>query len=291
MSGGAEPEVQAHPRRWMILVALYLALLVIVVDNTVLTVALPAIARAFDAGTSQLQAVVDAYVVVFAGLLVAAGIAADRFGRRRMLLVGLVVFGVASGLAAASWSVWWLVGTRALMGVGGALVLPATLAVVVQVFPAQERPRAFAIWFAVAAGALAVGPVLGGLLVSWWSWAAVFLINPPIAVLAMVCIARLVPESRDPDAPPLNLAAAALVTVGLCALTEVVILFGEQRPAGAVLVAGTVIAVAALGGFGWHQRRSSAPMVDSPSTGSVSSPGPVRRSRWCRWAAVPRCSC
>ncbi|MBV9314560.1 MAG: MFS transporter, partial [Pseudonocardia sp.] len=201
----------------------------------------------------------DAYTVVFAGLLIPAGIASDRFGRRRVMLAGLVVFGIGSGLAALSWSVWWLVAMRAVMGAGGALVLPATLAVVVQVFPAAQRPRAFAIWFAVASGALAIGPVLGGLIVSWWSWAGVFLINLPIVVAAVMGIVCLVPESCDPDTRPLNFLAVGLVTVGLCASTEAVITLGESRPSAVTAVGAGVIASAALGGFGWQQYRAPTP--------------------------------
>lgn len=251
-----------HPRRWSILVALCAALLIIVVDNTVLSVALPAIGQAFAVETPVLQAVVDAYVVVFAGLLVASGAASDRFGRRRTMLVGLVVFAVASAAAAAASSVWWLVGMRGLMGVGAALVMPATLAVLVQVFPAAERPRAFAAWAAVASVAMTIGPVLGGALVAGWSWAGVFLINIPVVVVALVGVARLVPESRDPDPHDLDAFSTVLITLGLGGLTLAVIVVGEAGPAAPSVLAGAAVAVLGLGGFGWRQHRASAPMVD-----------------------------
>lgn len=250
-----------HPRRWSILTALCAALLVIVVDNTVLAVALPAIAEDFDAGTTALQAVVDAYVVVFAGLLVAAGVAADRFGRRRTLLLGLLVFGLASGAAAVGLSVWWLIGMRALMGVGAAFVMPSTLAVLVQVFPPGERARAFAVWAAVASVAMAVGPVLGGVLVSAWSWAGVFLINVPVVLVAMVSVARLVPESRDPDPGRFDVVSAALVTMGIAGLTLAVIALGESGAGSPAVGSGALVSVLALAAFGRRQHRSPSPMV------------------------------
>jgi MFS transporter, DHA2 family, multidrug resistance protein len=253
---------EGHPHRWSILVALCAALAITVVDNTVLSVALPAIAVAFDAGTAALQAVVDAYVVVFAGLLVAAGVVADRFVRRRALLVGLSVFGVASAIAAAAGTVEWLIAMRAAMGIGAALVMPATLAIMVHVFPVRERPRAFGVWAAVAAVAMAAGPVLGGFLVSAWGWAAVFLVNLPVAALALVGAAILVPESRDPCPGRLDLLSAGLFTVGMLGLILALVVAGESGPDEPPVVLGAVLAVVGLLLFAWRQRRSSAPMVD-----------------------------
>ncbi|GAA2792727.1 hypothetical protein GCM10010470_29420 [Saccharopolyspora taberi] len=232
--------------------AICAALLVIVVDNTVLNVAMPSIARSFDASTTAQQAVIAAYVVVFAGLLIAAGAASDRYGRRRAMLAGLAVLGVASAAAALAWSVWWLIAMRALMGAGAALVMPATLAVLVQVFPEHERPRAFGAWAAAASVAMAAGPVLGGLLVAVWSWAGVFLINVPVVAVAMLFIARLVPESRDPGRP-VDPVSAVLVTAGMTALVTAVIGFSA---------ASGVLAVVLLGAFGWRQVRAVVPVVE-----------------------------
>ncbi|MFS7879821.1 MFS transporter [Streptomyces asiaticus] len=253
---------EGHPRRWAILVALCAALLVIVIDNTVLHVAVPAVGEAFDASTGQLQGVVDAYVVVFAGLLVTAGVISDRYGRRRTVVMGLLVFGVASALAAAAPSVEWLIAMRALMGVGAALVMPATLAVLVAVFPEQERPRAFAVWSAVASVGMAAGPLLGGALVDVWSWAGVFLINVPVVTVALVGIVRLVPETRAGDGRGLDLPGTVLVTAGMTGLVWALIeapTYGYSSPA---VLAGAVAAVVALIAFGVRQTRSPAPMVD-----------------------------
>ena len=258
----ARDDEEGHPRRWSILVALCAALLVIVMDNTVVNVAIPAIGHAFDASTAGLQAVIDAYVVVFAGLLVAAGVASDRYGHRRTVLVGLVVFGFASAAALAASSVWWLIAMRALMGVGAALIMPATLAVLVHAFPAGERPKAFAVWAAVASVAMAVGPVAGGALVAAWSWGGVFLINIPIVAVALVGIARLVPNFRDDNARRLDIGAAALVTVGMVALTTAIITLGETGAGSPLVPVAASIALVALGVFGWRQYHAAAPMVD-----------------------------
>lgn len=259
---GSAMDGEGHPRRWSILVALCAALLVIVMDNTVVNVAVPAIGHAFNASTAGLQAVIDAYVVVFAGLLVAAGVASDRYGHRRTVLVGLGVFGLASVAALAAWSVWWLIAMRALMGVGAALIMPATLAVLVHAFPAGERPKAFAVWAAVASVAMAAGPVAGGALVAAWSWAGVFLINIPVVVVAMVGIARLVPNFRDSTALRLDVRAAALVTLGMVALTTAIITLGETGADSPLVLVSAVIALTAVAAFGWRQQRTRAPMVD-----------------------------
>jgi EmrB/QacA subfamily drug resistance transporter len=264
----------AHPRRWAILVAVCAALLVIVLDNTVLNVALPSIADEFGASAAEQQAVLDAYVVVFAGLLIAAGAASDRYGRRRVMLCGMAVLAVSSAAATVAWSVWWLIAMRAVMGLGAALTMPATLAVLVQVFPEDERPRAFAVWGAVASGAMAAGPVLGGALVSGWSWAGVFLINVLLVGWAAAAVLRLVPESRDHAARPVDGVSAGLVTLGMTALTTAVIGTGGATGGrteghglgdglGGLLVPGAfVVAAGALSAFVRRQRRASAPLAD-----------------------------
>ncbi|GAA4867658.1 MFS transporter [Saccharopolyspora cebuensis] len=253
---------RGHPRRWSILVALCAALLLVVVENTVLSVALPAIGRAFGSSTALLQGVVDAYVVVFAGLLVAAGAAADRYGHRRAALAGLLLFGLASVAAALAWSAWWLLLARALMGAGAALVMPSTLAVLVHVFPAEERPKAFAVWTAVASVAMALGPVLGGALVQAWSWSGIFLINVPLVAAALAGVARLVPEFRAPAAHRLDPVAAGLVILGTGALITALIIAGERGWESPAAPGALAVAVAALGWFAHRQRRDGAPMID-----------------------------
>lgn len=249
--------------RWVTAAVLYSAMVIVSMDSSVLNVAVPAIARTFAASTGQLQAIVDSYVVFFAGLLVLAGMAADRFGRRRALLLGLVLFAACSAAAAWPLSVWWLVGMRAGMGIAGALVAPATLALIVQVFPADERPQAFAAWFVVASVALALGPVLGGLLVSLWGWPSVFLINPPIAAAAILGIRGLVPESRDPDPGPLRSGAAAVLTLGLLALVTAAIGAGEHSLSTLTTLSEcAVLGLVSLLGFVASESRARTPMID-----------------------------
>ncbi|TDC83033.1 MFS transporter [Actinomadura sp. 7K507] len=258
----AESDGPGHPKRWWILGAVCTALLIIVVDNTVLSVALPALGAHFEAGTTTLQAVADAYVVVFAGLLLAAGAASDRYGRRRTLVIGLALFAAASAAAALAPSASWLIGARAAMGVGAALVMPPTLAILVQVFPASQRPKAFAVWTAVAAIAMAGGPALGGLLVAAWSWAAVFWINVPLAAAALLSVVLLVPESADPDASPIDLTSVMLVTLGMGGATLAVLVLSEPEPAWATVGLGAAAAVTGLTGFALRQRRVQTPLVD-----------------------------
>lgn len=262
MTAPEESANGGHPRRWAILAAVCTALLVTVVDNTVLNVALPTVAATFGASTAEQQGMLDAYAVVFSGLLITAGALADRWGRRRMMVAGLVVLGLASATATLAWTVWWLIAMRALMGLGAALVMPATLALLVAVFPAHERPRAFAVWGAVASAAMAVGPALGGALVALSSWAGAFLINVPVVCVAVTMVLWLVPESRPDRARPVDPYGAVLVTVGMIALTLVVIVAGEIGVLRIPVLTGAVLAVAVLTVFVRRQRRRPDPVVD-----------------------------
>ncbi|MEZ5262583.1 MAG: MFS transporter [Acidimicrobiales bacterium] len=190
-----------HRRRWLILPVLCLSLFLVVVDNTIVNVALPTLSRELGATTSQLQWIVDAYALVFAGLLLAGGSLGDRVGRKRSLQVGLVLFAATSVLAAFAGSAGALIWARAAMGVGAALVFPATLAILTNVFtdPA-ERAKAIGIWAGVSGLAVALGPISGGWLLRHFWWGSVFFVNVPIVVVALVAGQRLLPESRDPHA-------------------------------------------------------------------------------------------
>jgi len=191
-----------HQRRWWILGVLCLSLLIIVVDNSILNVALPTLARpvsqgGLDATTSQLQWMVDAYTLVFAGLLLTAGSLGDRFGRRGALQVGLGVFGVGSLLSAMSTSPSQLIAARSLMGVGGAFIMPGTLSLITNVFEGKERGRAIAIWAGVAGLAVAIGPVTGGFLLEHFYWGSIFLVNLPIVAVALGAGLVLLPETNE----------------------------------------------------------------------------------------------
>jgi EmrB/QacA subfamily drug resistance transporter len=249
--------------RWVALGVLCASLLVIVVDNTIVNVALPTLARHLDADVSELQWVVDAYTLVFAGLLLPAGALGDRYGRRRTLLAGLVVFGLSSALAASAGAVGPLIAARAVMGAGAAFVMPATLSLLVSLFPDErERATATGIWAATAGLGVALGPIAGGLLLDRFSWGSIFLVNVPLCVVALVLGRRVVPESRDPVARRIDWAGAALSGAGLIALVWAII---EAPSAGwaspRVLLAGA-LAVGLLGAFVLQQRRVDDPLLD-----------------------------
>ena len=218
-----------HQRRWMTLVVLCVSLLVIVLDNSILNVALPTLARARPQGgigatESNLQWIVDAYTLVFAGLLLTAGSLGDKFGRYRCLVLGLTVFGVGSALSASSTSPSQLIAFRALMGVGGAFIMPATLSILTNVFTdPRERGRAIGVWAGVAGIGVGFGPVTGGFLLHHFWWGSVLLVNVPIVAIGLIAGFFLVPSSRDADAPQLDPLGALLSIVGLGSLLWAVI--------------------------------------------------------------------
>jgi EmrB/QacA subfamily drug resistance transporter len=253
---------KVHARRWWTLAFLNVSLLVIGLDNTVLNVALPTLQRDLHASTTQLQWIIDAYVLVFAGMLLTCGSMGDRLGRKGALTTGLALFGTGSLLAAFSHSWLELAALRALMGLGGALIMPATLSILTDVFRGGERAKAIAIWASTAALAVAVGPALGGWLIEHFWWGSVFLINVPIVAVGLVGGLFAVPTSRDPHAPRLDPAGAALSVVGLASLLYGIIeapTYGWSSPAtfGAIAF-GLVVLVS----FVLVEIRSSHPMLD-----------------------------
>ncbi|MEU4567526.1 MFS transporter [Micromonospora sp. NPDC023956] len=250
------------PTRWLILGVLSLAQLVVVLDNTVLTVAVPALTRDLNASTADIQWVINAYALVQSGLLLTAGSTVDRYGRRRMLVAGLVLFGLASLAAAGAQSSGQLIAARAGLGIGGALLVTGTLAVAMQVFDAEERPRAIGIWAAVSALGFAAGPPVGGFVLVHFDWPAIFLLNVPIVLLCVAAVALLVPESRGATGGRLDLVGAVLSTAGLTALVYAVIR-GPEDGWGAPSVLGAALAGVALVGLfvGW-ERRNPHPMLD-----------------------------
>ncbi|MFD0683633.1 MFS transporter [Actinomadura fibrosa] len=259
MSDG--PPLAPHPRRWQILGVLCLSLFVVVVDNTVLNVAIPSLLRDLDATTSDVQWMIDAYSLVFAGLLIAAGGLGDRHGRRRAMLAGFALFGAGSLLAALAAGPGQIVAMRALMGAGGALLMPGTLAIMAEVFAPDERAKAFGIWGATSMVGIAAGPTLGGLLLEHFWWGSVFLVNVPVTVVAVIGLLVLVPETRGPrrrtDVP-----GAVLSTLGMSALVWAVISGPEHGWTGLRTLGGLTVAVAALAAFAAWQHRSPRPMLD-----------------------------
>ncbi len=241
---------------------LCLSLLVVVIDNTVLNTALPTLARDLHAGTGDLQWIVDAYTLCFAALLVPAGALGDRFGRRRALIGGLVLFALGSLAAAFAPNSGVLVADRVLMGLGAAFVMPSTLSILNAVFPPNERPQAIAAWSAVAGAAVAIGPTLGGLLLSHFWWGSVFLVNLPLVALALVGVVRIVPESADPSHHRLDLVGTVLAAVGLVALIDAIIEGPSRGWTGPVTVVELIAAVVVLTGFVRWELRSDNPLMD-----------------------------
>jgi EmrB/QacA subfamily drug resistance transporter len=255
-------ERPGYARRWWVLATMTVCLLVVITGNTILNVALPTLQRELDATQGELQWVIDAYILVFAGLLFTWGVIGDRIGRRKVLLIGLTVFAVASTFAAFSGSAVELIIWRAAMGVGGAAVQPTTLAVITNVFPPGERGRAIGVWAGTAGIGVAGGPLAGGLVLQHFWWGAVFLIGVPVCLLGIAGILAFVPESRDPQPRRLDIPGVLLSIVAL-----VGIVFGLIRGAGEGWTDPTVL-VPLVGGivllalFVWLQRRSTHPALD-----------------------------
>jgi EmrB/QacA subfamily drug resistance transporter len=252
-----------HGRRWWILAVLCLSVLLVVVDNTIVNVALPTISRDLHASTSALQWVVDGYTLSFAGLLLLGGNLGDRLGRRRFLQVGLVLFGTFSVGAALSHSTGELIAARALMGFAAALVYPATLAILNNVFTvARERAIAIGVWSAVSGLAVAIGPLSGGALLRHFSWSSVFYVSVPVAVLAVVLGRFLLPESRDPKAGRFDPLGAVLSVAGISLLTWSIIEAPQHGWWSFATVGGILGSLVILSGFAWWQTRRPDPMLD-----------------------------
>ena len=251
----------AKTSKWSILAILSFALALISLDNTIVNVALPSLQEELGASTAQLQWVVDAYSVLFAGTLLFAGSLGDRFGRKRILLIGLVIFGMGSLAAGASPDANVLIACRALMGIGGAFIMPSTLSILVQTFTVpKERAQAIGIWAAVAGVGVAIGPIAGGALLEHFTWHAVFLVNPPLVLVVFILAMRLIPESLDESKPQLDIRGAALVSLGLIALVTFIVELPDGGITTFTLVAG-VAAVLALATFVWWEKRAPRPLL------------------------------
>jgi EmrB/QacA subfamily drug resistance transporter len=255
-------------RRWITLAVLCVSLLVIVLDNSILNVALPTLAKSvkdggIGASESNLQWIVDSYTIVFAGLLLTAGSLGDRFGRYGALAIGLGVFGLGSGMAAFSNDPASLIGWRSFMGIGGALIMPATLSIITNVFTdPTERGRAIGVWAGVSAIGVGVGPVTGGFLLEHFWWGAVLLVNVPVVVIGLLLGWKYIPNSHDPSAPRLDPLGAVLSIVGLATLLWAVI-EGPTRGWGSTpVLVGFAVGVVVLVAFAIWELTYSSPMLD-----------------------------
>ncbi|WP_066935535.1 MFS transporter [Streptomyces sp. NBRC 110611] len=264
---GRQVPEHIHRRRWAILSTLMFSLLIVVLDNSILNVAMKTIATPAPTGLgatqSQLEWAINAYTLVFAGLLFTSGLLGDRLGRKKALLFGLAVFGTGSVLAAFAGSPAQLIAFRALMGLGGAFVMPATLAILINVFERDEQPRAIGIWAGGVGLAIAIGPIAGGLLLTHFWWGSVFLVNVPIVLIALTAMVILVPDSKDPSPGRLDPLGVLLSVVGLVLLVYGIIKGGQLADFTDPRVYGTIAGgVAVLAGFVVHQKRSDHPSID-----------------------------
>ena len=255
-------QARAYQRRWWILAVLCASLLVIVLDNTILNVAIPTIVRDLDATNSQLQWMVDSYTLVFAGLLLTAGSLGDRFGRRGALQLGLVVFGIGSLASAFAGSADQLIATRAFMGIGGAFIMPATLSIITNVFPPQERGKAIGVWAGTAGLAGVLGPTTGGFLLEHFYWGSVFLVNIPIVIGGLLAGVFLIPTSKDPSAPRLDPIGALLSILGLVSLLYGIIEAPQQGWTDTTILVAFAAGIVLLAAFFAWESHTDHPMLD-----------------------------
>jgi EmrB/QacA subfamily drug resistance transporter len=266
MAGAAAAGGPAHRRRWIILGVLITSLMAIVLDNTVLNVALKTIATphgGLGASQSQLEWAINSYTLVFAGLLFTFGVIGDRFGRKRMLMLGLASFGLFSLLTAYSHSPDQLVWARAAMGLGAAIVMPQTLSIISNVFDPSERAKAIGIWASAVGIGVAIGPIVGGLLLAHFWWGSVFLINVPFTAASVAATWLLVPESKNPNPGRIDHVGVAASIAGLVLLVYGIIQGGEKGSWVHPDVLGTAVAgVVILVFFAWYEARLSHPSLD-----------------------------
>jgi len=250
-------------RRWIALGVLCLSLLLAVVDNTIVNVAIPTLNQDLGASTTQLQWIVDAYTLVFSALLLTMGHFGDRFGRRRALQLGLLLFAITSGLAAFATTSGQLIGARALMGIGAALIFPATLAILVNVFTdPKERAAAIGIWTAMVGVAVAIGPITGGLLLEHFWWGSIFMVNIPVAIIAIALGAFLLPESRDTGVGPFDVRGLVLSAAGVGLIIWAIIEAPTWGWTSPWILAGLIGGIAVLIIFALVERRLAHPMLD-----------------------------
>ena len=262
-SGGGDRAGSAQARhRWLTLAVLCGTSLLVSLDTTVLNAALPSIVRHLGATTSQLQWIVDAYAVVFAGFLLSMGALGDRLGRKWLFMAGLLVFGGGSAFAAYSGSADRLTAARAVMGVGAAALMPGTLSILTNVFAEpRERVRAIGIWSGATGLGVAIGPILGGYLVTHYWWGSVFLVNVPVVVIGVIAAIWLVPNSRDPDGSRADPVGAALSFVGLGTLLWAIIEASGHGWSSPPIVGSLAASVVILSSFVLWERHTDHPLL------------------------------
>ena len=254
--------VTPENKQWWTLAAVSFGLFMIMLDNTVVNVALPSIQRDLGVGLSELEWIVSGYALTFAALMLIGGKLADAYGRRAIFVVGIAVFTVASLACGLSTSGEMLIAARVAQGAGAALMNPATLSIIAATFPPRQRGTAIGIWAGVSALALAIGPLVGGLLTDHASWHWIFFVNVPVGIVGIVASFLLIDESRDPTHERLDLPGLVTSAVGLFALTYGLIEANSYGWGSARIVGAFVLAGVALAAFVVLERRQRAPMLD-----------------------------
>jgi EmrB/QacA subfamily drug resistance transporter len=285
--------VQEHAfrRRWLILAVLCFSLLVIVLDNSILNVAIPTLIDQLHATNSQVQWMVDSYTLVFAGLLLSMGALGDKYGRRGALQIGFLIFGLGSLASALVTTADQLIATRAFMGIGGALIMPATLSIITNVFPANERGKAIGVWAGTAGLGVALGPLTGGFLLEHFYWGSIFLVNLPIVVIGLLAGFFLIPTSKDPSAPKLDFPGAVLSIAGLSALLYGIIEAPSNGWTDSTILAAFALGVVLIAAFVWWETRTDHPMLDVRFFKNPRFTAASAASRCCSSRCSARSSC
>ncbi|WP_330458652.1 MFS transporter [Streptomyces sp. NBC_00820] len=258
----SQPQAQRRADRWLILAVVCLVQLVVILDNTILNVAVPSLTKELGATTAQTQWVIGAYSLAQAGLLIAAGGFADRYGRRLVQMLGLVFFGLGSLAATFATDPGQLIAARAGMGVGGSFLLATNMAIIVRTFDQDFLPQALSVITGVASLGLALGPVVGGVLLAHFWWGSVFLVNVPVCLIGLVAVVKMVPESKDPHGDRPDLLGAVLSTVGMTAFVYAIIQGpGHGWTSGRTLLPGA-IALVFMTAFLLWERHTPHPLLD-----------------------------
>lgn len=260
--GGLAGRMHDGNAKWFTLAAACFGLFMAMLDNLVVNIAMPTIARDLDASTTQLQWIVSAYTLVFASLQITAGGLGDRFGRKRFFLAGLALFTATSFTAAFSRNIEMLIALRALQGLGAALIMPLSLSLISNAFPPDERGKAVGIWGAISVSGIALGPIIGGALVEYASWQWVFLINIPVGIVAFFVTSAVVRESRDTSGTvATDIPGTLLITGGIGALTYGLIEAGNRGWGDSLIVGSLALAVVLGAAFVWVESRAAKPMA------------------------------
>jgi len=251
-----------YQRRWWILIVIAISVLIVVLDSTIVNIALPTLQRELNTTMSQLQWIINAYILTFGALMLTMGALGDRIGRAKILQLGIIIFAGGSLAASFASSGGQLILWRAVMGIGGAMILPATLAIITNVFPREERGKAIGIWAGLNGIGIALGPIIGGLIIDNIGWHWIFLVNLPITAIALIAGWFLVPDSRDPHSNPIDVLGTTLSVLGLSALVFGLIQgsrWGWSDPAIIGSLAGSVVLIAIF--ILWESHQSS-PMLE-----------------------------